>query len=188
MRTGIGQRSPMEGALGDPSTVHRNARRLGLLLLAVHLGLVLWSAFRPVSSAWMADTNLTPFATVRSEVSAGTAHAYLELLRGLLLLAPLGLLLPLAGGRLHASTPSSFLRTVFAAVLIATGLELLMSTLTSHLLDVDDVLLAAVGVALTHLAVVPATRAALRRRERNHEGGNGPRATPSAFEIAHLTP
>jgi glycopeptide antibiotics resistance protein len=188
VRTGIGQRSPMEGALGDPSTVHRNARRLGLLLLAVHLGLVLWSAFQPVSSAWMADTNLTPFATVRSELSAGTAHAYLELLRGLLLLAPLGLLLPLAGGRLYASTLSSFLRTVFAAVLIATGLELLMSTMTSHLLDVDDVLLAAVGVALTHLAVVPAARAALRRRERNHEGGNGPRATPSAFEIAHLTP
>ena len=155
------------------SAVHQGARRLGLLLLAVHLGLVLWTSFLPVSAPWMADTNLTPFATVRTELAAGTAHAYLELLRGLLLLAPLGVLLPLAGGRAVSATLPSFLRTVFAGVLVATGVEVLQSTLTSHLLNVDDILLATVGIAVAHLAVVPALRAAMRRRGR-HQGGRGP--------------
>ncbi|QMU80634.1 VanZ family protein [Streptacidiphilus sp. PB12-B1b] len=153
---------------------------MGLLLIAVHLGLVLWLAFRPISAAWMADTNLTPFATVRSELTVGTAHAYLELLRGLLQLAPLGVLLPLAGGRRDAALLPSFLRTVFAGLLVATGVELLQSTLSSHLLDVDDVLLAGIGIGLVHLLVVPAARATLRRRDRL-------RATPPlrpTFEIA----
>jgi glycopeptide antibiotics resistance protein len=174
--------------IDERSTVHRGARRLGLLLLAVHLGLVLWTAFLPVSAAWMADTNLTPFATVRTELAAGTEHAYLELLRSLLLLAPLGLLLPLAGGRVVSSPLWSFLRTVLAGVLIATGVEVLQSTLTSHLLNVDDILLAAVGIAAAHLAVVPAFRAALRRRDRDqdgqHRGPGLPLAAPG-FGAAH---
>ena len=184
MGTVIGQRSAAAVAVGDrhrepgatgadpaeapePGEVHQGARRLALLLLAVQLAVVVWLAFRPISAAWMTDTNLTPFATVRSELDVGTAHAYLELARGLLLLAPLGVLLPLAGGRLDAPALPSFLRTVFASLLIATGVELFQSTLTSHLLDVDDVLLAGIGVALTHLLVVPASRAALRRRGRS---------------------
>jgi glycopeptide antibiotics resistance protein len=182
VRIGSNVRSP-DGNRHDRDThvgrsaVHRGARRLGLLLLAVHLGLVLCTSFLPVSASWMADSNLTPFATVRTALAAGTPHAYLELLRGLLLLAPLGLLLPLAGGRAVSTTLWSFLRTVFAGVLIATGLEVLQSTLTSHLLNVDDVLLAAVGIAVAHLAVVPAVRAALRRRERDQDRqppGTGP--------------
>ena len=190
MGTGMGQRSAGPGHVGDlpddsgtddPARVNPGSRRLGLLLIAVHLGLVLWLAFRPVSAAWMADTNLTPFATVRSELTVGTAHAYLELARGLLLLAPLGVLLPLAGGRRDAAALPSFLRTVFAGVLIATGVELLQSTLTSHLLDVDDVLLAGIGIALAHLLVVPATRAALRRRGRLREA---PAVRGAGFEIA----
>ena len=204
MGTGMGQRSAGPGHVGDlradagtevsgtddagahdpaahdPARVDPGSRRLGLLLIAVHLGLVLWLAFRPVSAAWMADTNLTPFATVRSELAVGTAHAYLELARGLLLLAPLGVLLPLAGGRRDAATLPSFLRTVFAGLLIATGVELLQSTLTSHLLDVDDVLLAGIGIALAHLLVVPATRAARRRRGRLRQA---PAVRGTGFEI-----
>ncbi|QMU72619.1 VanZ family protein [Streptacidiphilus sp. P02-A3a] len=172
MGTVVGQRSAVAfPAIGvDPDEghqVHQGARRLALLLMALQLAAVVWLAFRPISAAWMTDTNLTPFATVRSELSVGTAHAYLELARGLLLPAPLGLLLPLAGGRLDAPALPSFLRTVFASLLLATGIELFQSTLTSHLLDVDDVLLAGIGVALTHLLLVPASRAALRRRGRN---------------------
>lgn len=178
MRSGIDdQRSPFGARFDDGSRPNAGARRLGLLLLAVHLGLVLWTAFLPVSAAWMADTNLTPFATVRTELMAGTGHAYLELLRGVLLLAPLGVLLPLAGGNPASTTASSFLRTLFAAVLIATGLEVLQSSLTSHLLNVDDVLLAVVGVGLAHLAVVPAARAALRRRQRSRDEARGHRGT-----------
>ncbi|MFC1417025.1 VanZ family protein [Streptacidiphilus cavernicola] len=191
MRSGSDQRSAGDHRTDSDATapVHRGARRLGLLLLAVHLGLVLWLSFLPVSAAWMADTNLTPFATVRAELAAGTAHSYLELLRGLLLLAPLGLLLPLAGGRAASATPVSFLRTVFAGVLIATGVEVLQSTLTSHLLNVDDVLLAAVGIAVAHLAVVPAFRAALRRRDRGGppRGPGLPKPAPG-FGVAHPAP
>ena len=146
--------------------LHPGARPLGLLLIAVHLGLVVWLAFQPISAAWMADTNLTPFATVRAELSVGTTHSYLELLHGLLLLAPLGVLLPLAGGRRDAPALPSFLRTVFAGLLLATGGEVLQSSLTSHLLNVDDVLLAGIGIALAHVALVPAARATLRRRDR----------------------
>jgi hypothetical protein len=192
VRIGSDDRSPESGR-PDPdlapdgrSAVHPGARRLGLLLLAVHLGLVLWTSFLPVSAAWMADTNLTPFATVRTELMAGTAHAYLELLRGLLLLAPLGVLLPLAGGRTVTATVPSFLRTVLAGVLVATGVEVLQSSLTSHLLNVDDILLAAVGIAVAHLAVVPALRAALRRREHDQDGrGPGlPTAAAPGFGVA----
>ncbi|MEZ0093391.1 VanZ family protein [Streptacidiphilus sp. EB129] len=182
MRTGIEPGSPRWDLSGSPATVHRSARRLGLLLLAVHLGLVVWAALRPVSAMWMADTNLTPFASVHAELAAGTATSYLALLRGVLLLAPLGVLLPLAGGRLDSATLPSLLRTVFAGVLIATGVEGLESSLTSNLLNVDDVLLAAVGITVTHLAVVPAARAALRRRERSRRAAATPRAP---FEIAH---
>ncbi|MBC3843932.1 hypothetical protein GXW82_38195 [Streptacidiphilus sp. 4-A2] len=67
---------------GQQPPVHQRARGLGLLLIAAHLALVVWLAFRPISAAWMADANLTPFATIRSELHAGTAHAYLELARG----------------------------------------------------------------------------------------------------------
>jgi len=190
--TGIGQRSADAGHVGDrhresaatgtdPAEVHQGARRLGLLLIAVQLAVVVWLAFRPISAAWMTDTNLTPFATVRSELSVGTAHAYQELARALLLLAPLGVLLPLAGGRLDTAALPSFLRTLFAGLLIATGVELFQSTLTSHLLDVDDILLAGVGVALTHLLVVPASRAALRRRDRNRAALAAP---PAPFAVA----
>lgn len=181
MRTGIDQKSPVGELSDDPERLHPGARRLGLLLLAVHLGLVLWTAFLPVSAAWMADTNLTPFATVQIELAAGTGHAYLELLRSVLLLAPLGVLLPLAGGDRSATTLSSFVRTLLGGMLIAIALEGLQSTLTSHLLNVDDVLLAGVGIALAHLAVVPAARAALRRRDRSREAGA---LLPSGFGIA----
>jgi glycopeptide antibiotics resistance protein len=181
VHTGNGGQSPEGGPVGDLPDVHLPARRLGLLLLAVHLGLVVWMAFQPISAAWIADSNLTPFATVRSELELGTGHAYLELARSLLLLAPLGVLLPLAGGRRDAAALPSFLRTVFAGLLIATGVEVLQSTLTSHQLNVDDILLAGIGIAALHLLVVPAARAALRRRGRTR-GTGGSRA--AGFGIA----
>jgi hypothetical protein len=144
--------------------VHPGARRLGLLLLTVHLAVLLWVCLHSTPSVWLADSNLTPFASVRLELASGTWHAYLELLGGLLVLAPLGVLLPLAGGRLDSPLLTSFTRTLLAGVLVATGQEVLQTTLSLRLLNVDDILLACVGIALTHLAVVPATRSWLRRR------------------------
>jgi hypothetical protein len=143
---------------------HAGARRLGLLLLTVHLAVLLWITLVSAPSLWLADSNLTPFASVRAELAGGTTRDYLELLSGLLALAPLGVLLPLAGGRRDAPLLTSFTRTLLAGVLVATALEVLQTTLSLRLLNVDDILLACIGIALTHLAVVPATRAWLRRR------------------------
>ncbi|WP_052442531.1 VanZ family protein [Streptacidiphilus neutrinimicus] len=149
---------------GATPAVHAGARRLGLLLLTVHLTLLLWTTLRSTPAVWLADSNLTPFASVRAELAGGTLRNYLELLRSLLALAPLGVLLPLAGGRRDAPLLLSFTRTLLAGVLVATGLEVLQTTLSLRLLNVDDILLACIGIALTHLAVVPPARAWLRHR------------------------
>ena len=155
--------TPRAGVPTRPS-VHPGARRLGLLLLTVHLAVLLWATFRSTPSVWLADSNFTPFASVHAELTGGTARDYLELLGSLLSLAPLGVLLPLAGGRRDASPVTSFTRTLLAGILIATGLEVLQTTLSLRLLNVDDILLPCIGIALTHLAVVPAARAWLRHR------------------------
>ncbi|WP_052434449.1 VanZ family protein [Streptacidiphilus melanogenes] len=172
---------PFAARSGDATRpdVHTGARRLGLLLLTVHLAVLLWATLRSGPSLWLADSNLTPFASVRAELTGGTVRNYLELLRSLLSLAPLGVLLPLAGGRRDAPLLLSFARTLLAGVLVATGLEVLQTTLSLRLLNVDDILLACIGIALTHLAVVPPARAWLRHRAA---------ARVAHAESAHATP
>ncbi|MEY9876485.1 hypothetical protein ABH931_005995 [Streptacidiphilus sp. MAP12-33] len=164
MRVPSGVQHGESSADPRPFAVHAGARRLGLLLLAVHLTVLLWVTLRSTPTLWLSDSNLTPFASVRAELATGTGRDYLALLGGLLSLAPLGVLLPLAGGRRDAPTLGSFTRTLLAGGLIATGLEVLQTTLSLRLLNVDDILLACIGIALSHLAVVPATRAWLRRQ------------------------
>jgi hypothetical protein len=161
-------------------SVHAGARRLGLLLLTVHLAVLLWTTLRTTQPVWLADSNLTPFASVRTELAGGTTRDYLALLRSLLALAPLGVLLPLAGGRRDAPLLSSFARTLLAGILVATGLEVLQTTLSLRLLNVDDILLACIGIALTHLAVVPGARAWLR----HHTAARVPHVAARAGERA----
>ncbi|WP_370092909.1 VanZ family protein [Streptacidiphilus sp. MAP12-20] len=178
--SGIAEAGNPEAGNSERGHVYVGARRLGLLLLTVHLAVLLWIALHGSPSVWLADSNLTPFASVRLELAAGTGHAYLELLGSLLALAPLGVLLPLAGGRLDSPLLTSFTRTLLAGVLVATGQEVLQTTLSLRLLNVDDILLACLGIALTHLAVVPAARSWLRRRvgSRPHAPETGPESTP----------
>ncbi|MBF9073236.1 VanZ family protein [Streptacidiphilus fuscans] len=162
--------------------VHQGARRLGLLLLTVHLGVLLWVTVHTTPTPWVADTNLTPLASVRVELEAGTAQAYLELLRSILALAPLGVLLPLAGGRRDAPAFASFARTLLTGILIATAIEVVQTTLGLKMANVDDILLAVLGIALVHLAVVPAGRAWLRRRaDASGQGvGESPERAPKS--------
>ena len=75
MGTETGERPARAAGVAGPLDAHPGARRLGLLLITVQLAVVVWLAFRPISAAWMTDTNLTPFATVRSELAVGTPHA-----------------------------------------------------------------------------------------------------------------
>ncbi|GAA2840101.1 VanZ family protein [Kitasatospora sp. CM 4170] len=140
-----------------PTTgVHRPFRLAGLFALTVHLALAGWLVLRPLPVAWVYDANLTPMASLRF------ATAW-QVLGELFLLAPLGLLLPLAGGRLHARWFPSFLRTTGASALLATALEFLASWTPGHVLDVDRILFAVVGVAATHLTIVPVSRSLLQR-------------------------
>ncbi|MFI6153519.1 VanZ family protein [Kitasatospora sp. NPDC051170] len=148
----------MRTETGPTAVVHRPLRLIGLAGLACHLAVVLWLVvLRPLPVAWVYDANLTPLASLRSSTGWQVAGE-------LLLLAPLGVLLPLAGGRVRAGWLPSFLRTTGASAMLATGLEFLSSWTPGHVLNVDHILLAVIGVAVTHLAFVPGLRHVLRER------------------------
>ncbi|MEV0091963.1 VanZ family protein [Streptomyces sp. NPDC050738] len=137
----------------------------GSLLLAAYLLFVVWLTLRPLNVMWVTASNFTPFAGIRADLDMGAAEAVRRIGEGLALLAPLGVLLPLAGGRLYVSPWLSFARTVAAGALVSLAIELLQTGVPGQVVDIDSLLLNTVGVALVHLAVVPAARAGLRRRQ-----------------------
>ncbi|MFD0306029.1 VanZ family protein [Streptomyces sp. NPDC059517] len=145
-------------------TAVNRVRVTGGLLLVAHLALVAWVTLRPLDVPWVSAANLRPFASIRADLAMGPGAAAHAIGKGLLLLAPLGVLLPLAGGRLAVSPLLSLMRTVAAGALLSLGIELLQTGVPGQVVDVDSLLLNTVGVALAHLAFVPAGRAALRRR------------------------
>ncbi|HEY9373235.1 MAG TPA: VanZ family protein [Streptomyces sp.] len=145
-------------------------RGVGFVLLLAHLLLVAWLTLRPLDVPWMTAPNLEPLAGIRADLALGPAEAAWRIGEGLLLLAPLGVLLPLADGRLVVSTWASFARTVTAGALLSLIIELLQTGVPGQVVDVDSLLLNTTGVALAHLLVVPVGRALLRRRARNGRG------------------
>ncbi|UNO40238.1 VanZ family protein [Streptomyces sp. MST-110588] len=140
-------------------------RAAGVLLLAAHLLIVGWLMLRPRTVTWVPAANFTPLASIRVELARGPWEAAQNLGGAMLLLAPLGVLLPLAAGRLHVSPLFSMLRTVFAGAMTALLIELLQTGVPGRVPDVDMVLLNTAGVALAHLLVVPGFRSWLRRRD-----------------------
>ncbi|MEU4581683.1 VanZ family protein [Kitasatospora aureofaciens] len=148
-------RSGARPQTGPAAAVHHSLRLAGLAGLALHLTLVLWLVLRPLPVAWVYDANLTPLASLRSSTTWQVVGEFL-------LLAPLGVLLPLTGGRVRAPWLPSFLRTTGVSALLATGLEFLSSWTPGHVLNVDHILFAVLGVVITHLALVPGLRHLLR--------------------------
>ncbi len=150
-------------------------RVAGFALLLAHLLLVAWVTLRPRDVAWVTAPNLTPLAGIKADLVLGPAEAARRIGEGLLLLAPLGVLLPMADGRLHVSPWASLARTVAAGALVSLAVELLQTAVPGQVVDVDSLLLNTAGVALAHVLVVPAGRARLRRRRdsRRREGGPG---------------
>ena len=140
-------------------------RAAGVVLLAAHLLLVAWITLRPLNVTWVDAANLRPLAGIRADLALSPWTATRRIGSGLLLLAPLGALLPMLGGRLSVSPWTSLARTVTAGALISLGIELLQTGVPGQVVDIDSLLLNAAGVALAHLAVVPAGRAVLRRRK-----------------------
>ncbi|MFJ4710995.1 VanZ family protein [Streptomyces sp. NPDC088785] len=138
-------------------------RTAGFALLAAHLLLVAWIMLRPLDVPWVSAANLHPLAGIRADLALGWREGAARIGGGLVLLAPLGFLLPLAGGRVHVSVWGSLVRTVAAGALISLGIELLQTGVPGQVVDIDSVLLNTVGVAVAHLVVVPVLRARLRR-------------------------
>ncbi|MGW1411359.1 VanZ family protein [Streptomyces sp. NPDC002403] len=166
----------------DGQTVIR-FRAAGVALLLAHLLLVGWLTLRPLDVPWTTASNLQPLAGIRADLSLGPVEATRRIGEGLLLLAPLGILLPMAGGRLTVSPWASLARTVAAGSLISTTIELAQTGVPGQVVDVDSLLLNTTGVALAHLLVVPMCRARLRRRKQGRTGavchpGDGTGAVP----------
>ncbi|AQS67878.1 VanZ family protein [Streptomyces pactum] len=155
------------GFLGGSAALR--IRVTGSVLLVAHLAFVAWYALRPLDVPWVLPPNLEPLAGIRADLALGWPAAARGIGGSLALLAPLGVLLPMAGGRLTASPLASLLRTMAAAALLSLGIELLQTGVPGQVVDVDSLLLNTAGVALAHLALVPAGRARLRRgSERGH--------------------
>ncbi|MEV6587706.1 VanZ family protein [Streptomyces acidicola] len=150
-------------------------RATGGVLLVAHLALVAWIALRPLDVPWVSAANLTPFAGIRADLALGWPEAARRIGEGLALLAPLGVLLPMADGRLTVSPLASLTRTVAAGCLLSLGIELLQTGVPGQVVDIDSILLNTLGVALAHLAIVPAGRVRLRRRAETRHRAAHPR-------------
>ncbi|MEU2154924.1 VanZ family protein [Streptomyces sp. NPDC019396] len=159
-----------QGSGGSAAICFRVA---GSVLLLAHLALVGWLTLRPLDVMWVTAANLEPFAGIRADLALGPVEAAHRIGEGLLLLAPLGILLPMAGGRLMVSPWASLTRTVATGALLSLAIELLQTGVPGQVVDVDSLLLNTTGVALAHLAVVPASRARLRRRCRAGRPSSG---------------
>ncbi|MFI9747264.1 VanZ family protein [Streptomyces sp. NPDC052494] len=150
-----------QGSGGNAAVV---VRVVGFALLLAHLLLVAWVSLRPRDVAWVTAPNTIPLAGLRADLALGGAEAARLIAEGLLLLAPLGLLLPMADGRLDVSRWASLARTTAAGALVSLAVELLQTAVPGQVVDVDSVLLNTAGVALAHVLFVPFGRARLRRR------------------------
>ncbi|WP_406007098.1 VanZ family protein [Streptomyces sp. NBC_00637] len=150
-----------QGSIGGSAAIR--IRATGILLLAAHLVFVAWVALRPLNVPWVVPANLHPFDGIRADLRLGWPEAARRIGEGLALLAPLGFLLPLVHGRPRVSPLASLIRTVTAGALLSLGIELLQTGVPGQVVDVDSMLLNTLGVALAHVAVVPAVRAWLRR-------------------------
>ncbi|MFC9505496.1 VanZ family protein [Streptomyces sp. NPDC057002] len=151
-----------QGSIGGSAEFR--IRVTGGVLLVAHLAFVAWFTLRPLEVPWVMPANLRPFAGIRADLALGWPEAARHIGEKLALLAPLGVLLPMVGGRLVVSPLASLLRTVAAGALLSLGIELLQTGVPGQVVDVDSLFLNTAGVGLAHLALVPAGRAWLRRR------------------------
>ncbi|KUJ66904.1 hypothetical protein ACZ90_31155 [Streptomyces albus subsp. albus] len=168
-------------------------RAAGVVLVVAYLAFVCWLSARPVSVPWVASETVEPLGTIRSDLALGPWEAARSLGGGLLLLAPLGVLLPLAGGRVETSGFTSLARTVFTGAMVSLVIGMSHSQATGQVISMDGLLLNTTGVALAHLAVVPGVRAFLRRRGRRgrptplrHE--EGPHQLTATLSRVAITP
>jgi hypothetical protein len=150
------------GSIGGSAAIR--IRVTGGVLLVAHLAFVAWLTLRPLDVPWVMPANLRPLDGIRADLALGWPQAARCIGEKLALLAPLGVLLPTVNGRTAVSPLASLLRVTAAGALLSLGIELFQTGVPGQVVDVDSLLLNTAGVALAHLAVVPAGRAWLRRR------------------------
>lgn len=168
---------------GTPALRYRY-RVAGCVLLAAYLLVLGWLALRPLTAPWVTAVHLEPLATIRADLAMDPWDAAWAIGTGIVPYAPLGVLLPWAGGRLDVSPLGSLTRTVFTCAMLSLALQVVQSGVAGQILDVDALLLNVAGVTLVHLAVVPAVRARLRRRAGS---GGGRTADPEGGLRADAT-
>ncbi|KAF3467171.1 VanZ family protein [Streptomyces sp. Tu 3180] len=151
-----------QGPIGGTAAIR--IRVTGGLLLAAYLTFVACFTLRPLDVPWVMPANLRPFDGIRADFALGWTAGVRRVGEGLALLAPLGVLLPMAGGRLTVSPLGSLIRTMAATALLSLSIEMLQTVVPGQVVDVDSLLLNTAGAALAHALVVPAGRARLRRR------------------------
>jgi hypothetical protein len=185
-------RNPLTGREGWPQRILQWSRPAGAALTLLHLTAVYWFAQRSMSGPWVAAGSMVPLHTIRAYLALGPWGAAEHLGGELLLLAPLGVLLPVVGGRVDASPLGSFARTAFGGLMLAFAAEVVRDGVAGQIFDLDVVLLNAAGVVLAHVAAVPAGRAALRRRgigRLSREGWTDAAPAPAASRApAELVP
>ncbi|MEE1927903.1 VanZ family protein [Streptomyces sp. TRM 70351] len=145
-------------------------RTAGRVLLAGYLLVAGWLTLRPRSVPWVDPVNVTPLATLRAEWAAGAQEALAQLSGDLLLLAPLGALLPLASGTLGPRL-FSFARTVGAVALVSLAVEVVRTSVPGQTGNVDALLLNTAGAALAHVVLSPFVRELFRRADAAHRAG-----------------
>ncbi|MGW0709390.1 VanZ family protein [Streptomyces sp. NPDC002643] len=166
-----------QGTCGHSAGVR--VRAAGGVLLVAHLVLVAWITLRPLDVTYVSASNLRPFAGIRADLALGWPEAARRLGEALALLAPLGVLLPMAHGRLAVSPVASLARTMAVGALLSLAIELLQTGVPGQVVDIDSILLNTLGVALAHVTVVPAVRGALRRRAATRVPSEPRRGEPS---------
>ncbi|GAB2693649.1 VanZ family protein [Kitasatospora kifunensis] len=168
------------GPAAGPELLPPLLRSAAVTLLTLYFLLLGWLALRQVPTHWSYDANLTPFASVHRALTTGGAAGLRQVASSLAVLAPLGVLLPLARGRLRHAWLPSFLHTLGTTALIATALEVIRTGLTGYQLNVDDIVLGTIGAAVAHLVVVPVGRGRLRARLARHPWPERPVAAAAA--------
>jgi len=166
-----------QGSIGGTAAIR--IRVLGGLLLAAYLAFIAWFTLRPLDVPWVMPANLRPLDGIRADFALGWVEGARRIGEGLALLAPLGVLLPMAGGRLVVSPLGSLIRTMAAAALLSLGIEMLQTAVPGQVVDIDSLLLNTLGAGLAHAAVVPAGRSWLRRRAVRLAGTAAPQEGPA---------
>ncbi|WP_019545443.1 VanZ family protein [Streptomyces sulphureus] len=149
-------------------------RAAGFLLLGAYLLFVGWLTLRPLAVPWVLPTNTRPFATIRADLADGPTAALTGIGGGLLLMVPLALLLPIAGGGWRRPLPALWLRAVGVTGLLSSGIAVTQSGISGQMGNVDSVLLNTLGVAVLQPLLFPPLRGWLLRGPRR--AGTGGRS------------